>query len=203
MASGCKKTTRSGVIPTTPNGGRMGVQPVVQTAAAPMKFRSLVESWISQANITDATSLNTIFATYESQKGQLPQNGNIAELTPASMQGIFIVAAQVCGSLKLKESGIANSSRAVFKDYNFSPAASQTTRNALVTDQAVQNSMEALIQVFLGRAATSDEKTESVRSAAQVFLNETISSANNTKLVSDVAVMLCTAVLSSVEAISI
>lgn len=176
---------------------------VLSTSVAPMKFRSLVESWIRQANLTNPTAITSIFTTYNLQKNQLPQNGLSSEINSSSLQSIFIVAAQVCGALKDQEKALANGSRLIFNDFNFAATPTQTSRALLVSDAAVSNAFEALSQSFLGRSASDEEKLASKIAAAQIFLNVTITSANNRTLVNDTALILCTSVLSSLEAISI
>jgi hypothetical protein len=174
----------------------------VQMTKTPLNFSSLVKSLIAQAEITNAAEINNIYTVFNTQKNQLPQTGAIAELNPSAMGTIFVVAGQVCGALKNKELALADSQRKAFRGFGFSPAATVSTVDALVSQAAIRSSADALSQMFLGRPATEDEKLLFIRTRDQVLLSETITATNNRKLVSDIAVSLCTGVASSLEAIS-
>lgn len=185
------------------NTGNAGQPRLIAAVRGPLKFRSMVESWIRQSEITNTAAINNIYTIFNAQKNQLPQNGAVTEMTSSALQAVFVVSAQVCGALKDKEAPLPATGRLAFKSLNFSPASTALTREALVSDQVIRETADSLLLTFLGRRASDEEKTEFIRSAAQVFLGVTITAQNNTRLVSDVAVVLCTAVLSSSEAISI
>ncbi|MBM4317472.1 MAG: hypothetical protein FJ116_08325 [Deltaproteobacteria bacterium] len=176
---------------------------VISAVKAPLRFRSLVESWIRQADITNNTDINNIYMQFNALKNQLPQEGTATELTSSGFQALFVVAGQVCGALKNKEAALTAQNRQVFKNFNFTPNATLLTREALASDQAIRDAANNLLLVFVGRSASEAEKTEFVRAAAQVLFGVSITAQNNTKAVSDIAVVLCTAVVSSIEAISI
>lgn len=184
----------------TPDSKPITIVPAVK---APLRFRSLVESYIREAGITDSASINDIFAVYNSQKSNLPQTGQAAELNSASLGAVFLIAGQVCGALRDKESRLGNSSRIVFKDFNFAPASINVTPVSLASDSAVKLAGDSLVKMFAGRPATEEEKASFVQAKDQMFLGQTITANNNRKLIGDVAIGLCTAVASSLEAISL
>jgi len=195
----------SGTSGSTNGSGSVGViaPEGLKLSAAPQPFSSYVASLIRQAGLSNQTAINNIYTIYNAQKNQLPQRGESSEINAAAMAAAFVVAGQVCGALRDQEAALADgAARKVFRGVNFAPAATVTDRNALVDNDAIRMSGDALTRMFLGRAATTAEQTMFIQAKDEALLGETISSANNRKLVNDIAVTICTGVASSLEALT-
>lgn len=221
FAAGCKITSKispsdfagmkgpgnsgSGTGGSTSGSGSAGVisPEGLRISTAPQPFSSYVSSLISQAGLTSTAAIASVYTVYNAQKNQLPQKGEASEISPAAMAAAFVIAGQVCGALKDQEAALADGvARKVFRGVNFAPAATVITREALIGNDAIRMSGDALTRMFLGRPATVEEQTMFIQAKDQALLGETISSANNRKLVNDIAVTICTGVASSLEALT-
>jgi hypothetical protein len=185
-------------------GQQVGIS-TVQTAAvmapAPMSANALVNSWIKLAGISNSTN---VIATYNAQASQLPQAGNTSEINSASMASVLILASSVCRTLADQEKLLAVSNRKAFTAINFTPAATVITVEGLLSTAAAGQTAQNLTKMFLGRDASSDEKTSAVAARdSALAAPQTITATNNKQLAEDVAVSLCTGILGSVESLSL
>jgi hypothetical protein len=209
--SGCKIESKIlGGLDFPTNGGgtnnsnrNSNSTPRIPAVAAPLRFNSMVASYIRVAGIDNPTAINNIYTIYNAQKNNLPQMGQAAEMNPSSLSAVYMIAANVCGALRDKENPLTDTNRKIFKGFNLQAPATALTREALATDAAVKQATSALISMFFGRAATPQEMDQMVLTFAAVFAAETITATNNRKLIGDAAVVICTAVASSLEALAI
>lgn len=172
-------------------------------SVAPLVFSSYVRSLINQAEITSQEDVDAIYSIYNTEKNQLPQKGENAELNSPALASAFVIAGQVCEALKNKEMSLQPPQRRAFRFLNFSPTAQDLSWQVLASDSAINSLGDSLTQMFLGRSATPSEKTLFMEARNQILAGEPITSRNNSQIVRQLAVSVCTAVASSVEALTI
>lgn len=100
----CKKTKKKQGLTTNDQNGS-GMTELVEASApgyevSTLNFRQLPDSLIAMAGITAQEDIEDVYDEWENQKSQLPKEGALSEITPASWNATFFLAAQVCDFIK-------------------------------------------------------------------------------------------------------